>query len=78
MSLGAGFSILLVAARMMREVAYRVLVQGVLLLGVGVTLAAMFGLEAAAWGMAFASIPYVVLVVRLARRGTVETGSRAT
>jgi O-antigen/teichoic acid export membrane protein len=77
-SLGTGFSILLVAARMMREIAYRVLVQGVLLLGVGVTLAAVSGLEAAAWGMALASISYVVLVVRLARRGTVETGSRAT
>jgi O-antigen/teichoic acid export membrane protein len=78
MSLGAGFSILLVAARMMREVAYRVLVQGVLLLGVGLTLAAVSGLEAAAWGMSFASISYVVLVVLLARRGTIETGSRAT
>ena len=76
-SLGAGFSILLVAARMMREVTYVVLVQGVLLLGVGVTLAAVSGLEAAAWGMAFAAISHLVLVVLLARRG-IETGSKAT
>jgi O-antigen/teichoic acid export membrane protein len=77
-SLGTGFSILLVAARMMREVTYVVLVQGILLLGFGVALAAASGLEATAWGMAFAAIPSLVLVVLLARRGVVGAGSSPT
>lgn len=74
-SIGTGFSILLVAARMMREVACMVLVQGSLLLGIGLTLAAASGLEAAAWGMALAGIPSLLLLVLLARRGVREGGS---
>jgi O-antigen/teichoic acid export membrane protein len=72
-SLSTGFSILLLAARMMREVAYVVLVNGSLSLGLGVTLAAVSGLEAAAWGMAFAAIPSLLLVVLLAHRGVRES-----
>jgi O-antigen/teichoic acid export membrane protein len=74
-SIGTGFSILLLAARMMRQVAYMVLVQGSLLLGFGVTLAAVSGLEAAAWGMALAGIPSLLLLVLFTRRGVRENGS---
>jgi hypothetical protein len=71
-SLGTGFNILLLAGRMMREVAFVVLVQGSLALGLGLTLAAVSGLEAAAWGMVVAAVPSVLLVVLLARRGVRE------
>jgi O-antigen/teichoic acid export membrane protein len=74
-SFGTGFSILLLAGRMMREVASVVLVQGSLALALGLTLAAASGLEAAAWGMAVATVPSLLLVVVLARRSVRGRGS---
>ncbi|PWU24587.1 MAG: hypothetical protein C5B48_05605 [Candidatus Rokuibacteriota bacterium] len=67
-SLGVGPSILLLGARMMRKTATVYALHGLLLLAVSLPLAAVSGLEAAAWGLAFVEIPLLLLVVFYARR----------
>jgi O-antigen/teichoic acid export membrane protein len=66
--MGTGFSILLLAARRMDELALLVFVNSVLTLAFALPLAALFGLEAAAWGIVLAAVPPFVMVVVIARR----------
>jgi O-antigen/teichoic acid export membrane protein len=67
-ALGTGFSILLLAVRKMRETALIVLLNAALSLGFALPLAAFFGLEAAAWGIAVAGVPPLIIIVVIARR----------
>lgn len=71
-SLATGFSVLLLAVRRMDLTALVVLTSAVLGLAITLPLAALFGLEAAAWGIMIAGIPPLVLVVVLARRVAVR------
>ena len=64
----AGFTILLIAARRMREIALVVLVQSSLTLVLGLSLALATGLEGAAWGFAVAEVPSLAVLIALARR----------
>jgi O-antigen/teichoic acid export membrane protein len=67
-----GFGLLVVAARRVRLTALITILHAVVMLGLALPLAATRGLEAAAWGVALAWIPTVLLVVMVARR-TVAT-----
>lgn len=75
-SVGTGFGILLLAARKMREIAVLVVVTSMLTLGLALPLAALSGLEAAAWGIALAEIPLISLTVVFARRSLGATHSQ--
>ena len=68
MGASAGFTILLIAARRMREIALVVLVQSSLTLVLGLSLALATGLEGAAWGFAVAEVPSLAVLIALARR----------
>ena len=67
-ALGTGFSLLLIAARKMREMALIVLLNAGLTLGLALPLAAYSGLEAAAWGVTIAAVPPLLVIVVVARR----------
>ena len=66
--LGLGFGILLLAARRVRAVALLTILQAGVMLSLVLPLAAARGLEAAAWGIAFAQIPSLSLAIVVARR----------
>ncbi len=67
-ALGTGFSLLLIAARKMRETALIILLNAGLTLGLALPLAAYSGLEAAAWGVTIAAVPPLLVIVVVARR----------
>ena len=67
-SAATGFSILLLAARKMRETALVILLNAALTLGLSITLAALFGLDPAAWGITLAAVPPLVVIVVIGRR----------
>ena len=73
-SFAAGFSILLVAARRVRETSLAIVVYSCLMLALALPLAATRGLAAAAWGIAIAEFPPLVMVVIFARRALREEG----
>ena len=66
--LGTGFSILLLAARKMTATAVIVTVNATLTLALALPAAALFGLQAAAWGIALGAVPPLGLAVGVARR----------
>jgi O-antigen/teichoic acid export membrane protein len=67
-ALGTGFTLLLIAARKMKETALIVLLNAGLTLGLALPLAALSGLEAAAWGVAIAAAPPLLVIIVIARR----------
>ncbi len=69
---GTGFTILLMAARRMREIALVVLIHSSLALVLGLSLALATGLEGAAWGFAAAEVPPLAVLIALARRVRTE------
>ena len=69
---GTGFTILLMAARRMRDIGLVVLTQSSLVLVLGLSLALAAGLEGAAWGFAAAEVPSLAVLVALARRVRLE------
>lgn len=73
-SLGAGFSILLLAERRMRDTATLYVVHAGLILCLALPLAALSGLTAAAWGIAFAELPPLILVIFLSHRALKPSG----
>lgn len=70
--MGTGFTILLVAARRMNELGLVVLVNSALTLALTLPLAALFGLEAAAWGIVLGALPPLLIIAVIARRTTRE------
>ena len=65
-------TILLLAARKMNQLGFLVIVNSVLTLALTLPLAALFGLEAAAWGIVVGAFPPLVLIVLMARRAARE------
>ena len=68
LSASAGFTILLIAARRMREIAFVVLFQSSLTLVLVLSLALATGLEGAAWVFAVAEVPSLAVLIAFARR----------
>lgn len=73
-SLGTGFGIALLAARRASDLALLAILNGALVVALSLPLAATHGLEGAAWGIAVAQLPPLVVAIVLARRALRSPG----